>query len=172
MEPLSASARGRAPGTAVQHLGAAPAGDRAGWRAYAAGAESLCHRVAGAEFLARIRELVRAFAEEKVEVVLDVGTEGCPPVVTVNSAHESSVNAAARRAASHHRLAPPQFRVYLRQLRRGKAISSPRRRPFRSQAIPEGPTTPCSSMAASAWARLTSCMPWPTSSRNAIRKSG
>lgn len=59
----------------------------------------------GQNSLPRIRELVRAFAEEPVpEVVLDVGTRaGVPtPVVTVNGGHESSVSAAARA----RRLAP------------------------------------------------------------------
>ena len=58
----------------------------------------------GQNSLPRIRELVRAFAEEPVpEVVLDVGTRAGvpPPVVTVNGSHESSVSTAARR-----RLAP------------------------------------------------------------------
>jgi len=59
----------------------------------------------GQNSLPRIRELVRAFAEEPVpEVVLDVGTRAGvpPPVVTVNGGHESSASAAARA----RRLAP------------------------------------------------------------------
>ena len=81
MEPLSASARGRAPGTAVQYLGAAPAGDRARRRDQAARAESLCHRVAGPQLAAADQGVDSGFADRRIpEVVLDVGTRPGAPV--------------------------------------------------------------------------------------------
>ena len=52
MEPLSASARERTPGAAVQHLGPASASHRAGRRVASAGAQSLRHRLAESEFAA------------------------------------------------------------------------------------------------------------------------
>jgi chromosomal replication initiator protein len=53
----------------------------------------------GQNSLPRIKELVRAFAEDPApEVVLDVGTRAgvAAPVVTVNGGHESSAGAASR----------------------------------------------------------------------------
>src|ERR1700730_9255514 len=52
MEPLSASARERTPGAAVQYLGATPSGDRTRRRTQAPGAQSLCYRMAGPELAA------------------------------------------------------------------------------------------------------------------------
>jgi len=63
----------------------------------------------GQNSLPRIKELIRAFAEEPApEVVLDVGTRaGVPvPIVTVNGGHSAAGATAAHGAARVRRLAP------------------------------------------------------------------
>ena len=142
MEPLSASARERTPGAAVQYLGAAPAGhERDGelrllapnryvieWlaRTPCRGSRSWCGP------LPRIRPS---------EVVLDVGTRAgiTAPVVAVNGAHEASAERAGARA-------PPCARRFSERRSipalpstassRERAISLPRPPRFKWREIP------------------------------------
>jgi chromosomal replication initiator protein len=108
----------------------------------------------GQNSLPRIKELIRAFAEEPApELVLDVGTRAgvTAPAAPVNGNHGHEP--AGTPAAKVRRLGPrcsvlPSIRVlHSTASSRARAISSPRRPPSRSPAIPARPTTRCSSTA-------------------------
>ena len=107
----------------------------------------------GQNALPRIKELIRAFAEDPVpELVLDVGTRAgaAAPVVAMNGIRRRPMAQRPRLAGLRPRYSavPSIPGLHSTPSSRARAISWPRPPRFKSREIRAGPITPCSFTAA------------------------